>query len=80
MSPEQCKAARAWLGWSQDELAKQAEVGVSTVKDFERGGRKPMLQNIRAMRAAIEAAGMTLLFTEDRATGVSLTDADRQSD
>lgn len=75
MSPEQCRAARAWLGWNQNELAKRAEVGISTVKDFERGGRKPMLQNVKAMRAAIEAAGMSLLFNQDRATGIALTDA-----
>ena len=30
MTPEQCRAARAWLNWPQDGLAKAASVGVST--------------------------------------------------
>jgi ribosome-binding protein aMBF1 (putative translation factor) len=61
MSPEQCRAARAWLGWSQQELAQKARVGLSTVKDFERGDRKPMVNNLEAMRCAIETAGIVLI-------------------
>ena len=74
MSPEQCRAARAWLGWTQPELAEKAGVGVATLKDFERGSRIPMANNLKAMRAAIEAAGMTLLFDGDRSIGLTLTD------
>ena len=62
MSPEQCRAARAWLGWSQQELARRARVGVSTVKDYERGGRRPMTNNLIAMQQAIEEAGIRLTF------------------
>jgi DNA-binding transcriptional regulator YiaG len=54
MSPEQCRAARAWLGWSQQYLAKQASVGLSTVKDFENGSRKPIANNLNALRGALE--------------------------
>jgi DNA-binding transcriptional regulator YiaG len=64
MSPEQCRAARAWLSWSQKELAQRAHVGLSTVKDFERGDRKPMVNNLEAMRRAIEEAGIRLVFDE----------------
>jgi GTPase SAR1 family protein len=35
MSPEQCRAARAWLNWSQDELAAKAQVSNSTLREFE---------------------------------------------
>jgi ribosome-binding protein aMBF1 (putative translation factor) len=62
MSPEQCRAARAWLGWSQQELAKKASVGLSTVKDFENHSRKPIANNLAAMRTALEGAGIELLF------------------
>jgi transcriptional regulator with XRE-family HTH domain len=65
MSPEQCRAARAWLGWSQQELARRSHVGLSTVKDFERGDRRPMANNLDAMRRAIEASGVNLVFGED---------------
>jgi transcriptional regulator with XRE-family HTH domain len=58
MSPEQCRAARAWLGWSQQDLAKRASVGISTVKDFENGSRHPIANNLNALRGALEAGGI----------------------
>jgi ribosome-binding protein aMBF1 (putative translation factor) len=76
MSPEQSRAARGWLGWSQQELSRRARVGLSTVRDFERGDRKPIANNLDAMRRAIEAAGIQLLDEDGKAVGVRLsTDA-----
>lgn len=65
MTPEQSRAARGWLGWSQGELAKRAGVSLSTVHDFEAGRRTPIANNVAAMRREIEAAGIRLLFDED---------------
>jgi len=64
VSPQQCRAARAWLGWSQDGLAKRARIGLSTLKDFEGGKRAPMRNNLEALRSALESAGIGLLFDE----------------
>ena len=64
MSPQQSRAARAWLGWSQLELAKRAGVSLSTVQDFGRGQKTPIANNIAAMRRVIETAGIKLLFDE----------------
>jgi predicted transcriptional regulator len=64
LSPKQTRAARGWLGWSQTELAKRADVSLSTVRDFETGKRTPMVNNVAAMRSAIEAVGIRLLFDE----------------
>jgi DNA-binding transcriptional regulator YiaG len=76
MSPEQSRAARGWLGWSQVELAKRANVSVGTVRSFEAGQRVPMANNIAAMRRVIEAAGIRLLFDQDgAAAGVVRRDA-----
>lgn len=44
------------------ELAKRAQVSLSTVKDFESGSRKPIANNLNALRSAIEAAGIQLVF------------------
>jgi ribosome-binding protein aMBF1 (putative translation factor) len=63
MSPEQSRAARAWLDWSQDELAAKASVSLSTVRDFEKGRRVPISNNLTAMRAALEGSGIA--FVED---------------
>jgi transcriptional regulator with XRE-family HTH domain len=65
MTPEQCRAARAWLDWSQDDLAKAARVGLSTVKDFESGKRTPIPSTQTAMRVALEKAGIGFPFALD---------------
>jgi ribosome-binding protein aMBF1 (putative translation factor) len=67
MSPEQVRAARSWLGWTQAELATKANVGLSTVKDYERGERKPIANNLEAMQRALEKAGMKI--TADSVSG-----------
>ncbi|TLX70051.1 helix-turn-helix transcriptional regulator [Pseudomonas nicosulfuronedens] len=59
LSPQQVRAARALLAWSQQELAKNAGVATSTVADFERGHRTPMANNAAAIRNALERAGIS---------------------
>jgi transcriptional regulator with XRE-family HTH domain len=70
ISSEQCRAARAWLGWSQQELARRAHVGLSTIKDFERGDRKPIANNLNAIQSAIEAEGITFIDENGVAIGL----------
>jgi DNA-binding transcriptional regulator YiaG len=66
MSPEQSRAARGWLGWSQAELAAKASVSLSTVRDFEKARRVPIANNLTAMKAALEGAGVA--FVDDGGT------------
>lgn len=61
ISPEQCRAARAMLSWSQAKLARAANVSRSTVTDFERGIRIPVANNIAAIQSAFEQAGIEFL-------------------
>lgn len=70
MSPEQCRAARAWLDWKQDRLAAEAGVGLSTVKGYEGGKSKPIGATLAAMRAALERAGVCFL-DGDGALGIT---------
>ncbi len=70
MSPDQCRAARAFLTWSQQELARRAKVGLSTVRDFEARRRKPIANNLSAIKGALEAAGIE--FTNGDVPGVRL--------
>lgn len=78
LSPEQCRAARGWLGWSQEDLSKRANVGLSTLKDFESGKRSPMRNNVEAMRRVLEDAGIGLLFGE-RGTPHGITATPQES-
>jgi transcriptional regulator with XRE-family HTH domain len=59
ISPEQCRAARAWLGWSQEDLAREARVALSTIRDFENEKREPITNNIEAMEQALVRAGIS---------------------
>lgn len=70
MSPEQSRAARGWLGWSQTELATRASLSLSTVRDFETGTRTPIANNIAAMRRAFEDVGIEFVNEEGIAVGI----------
>lgn len=72
ISPAQCRAARGLLEWSQDELAKAAGVGLSTVRDFEKGRRQPIANNMAAIRSALEKAGLDFIPENGGGAGVRL--------
>ena len=59
LAPEQSRAARAWLDWSQDDLAKRAHVSLSTVRDFEKGRRTPIGNNLEAIQRALTTEGIS---------------------
>ena len=76
LSPDQSRAARAWLDWSQDDLAKLANVSLSTVRDFEKGRRTPIANNLDAMRKALEFKGVQFETNSDGvAIGISVRPA-----
>lgn len=76
MSPEQSRAARAWLDWSQEELAAKASVSQSTVRDYEKGRRVPIANNLAAMRAALEGAG--IVFVDGATPGITYSKRKRR--
>ena len=72
LTPEQSRAARGWLDWSQDDLAKRAHVSLSTVRDFEKGRRTPIANNLDALRRAINAAGVQLVVRQGKPVGIAI--------
>lgn len=71
MTPEQCRAGRGWLNWSQAELAAAANVSLSTVRDFEAGRRVPIANNLAAIEAALRVRGIELLSKDGNAYGIT---------
>jgi len=57
----QCRGARAMLGWSQDDLARAANVARQTIADFERGARMPISNNLISIMNALDRAGVEIL-------------------
>jgi predicted transcriptional regulator len=74
VSIRQIKAARALLGWSQDDLARAAEVSIPTIKRLEAfdgplGGRD---QTAEKIVGAIESAGAEFIDENGGGPGVRL--------
>jgi transcriptional regulator with XRE-family HTH domain len=78
ITPPQSRAARALLNWSQPELAEASRVSVSTIRDFETGKRSPIDNNLTAIRAALESAGVVFIAQNGGGAGVRL--AEQKSD
>jgi len=67
LNPEQVKAARQLLGWSQSDLAGHVGVSTKTVWVFEAGKPKPSVLNLDLVREALESAGV--IFVEENGEG-----------
>jgi transcriptional regulator with XRE-family HTH domain len=70
MTPSQCRAARALLNWTQDDLARAAEIGVATVRNFENEKSTPQRSSLKLIQQAFEAVGIQ--FTNGDGPGVRL--------
>lgn len=72
ISPAQCRAARALLELDQAKLAGSANVSRNTVVAFEKGQRAPNPNNLQALQAALEAAGVEFIPENGGGAGVRL--------
>ena len=72
MTPEQCRAARALLDWSQSQLCKSARVARATLAEFEAGKRTPYQRTLDDIRKALEGGGVIFVAENDEGPGVRL--------
>ena len=73
----QCRAARALVEWSLDDLAVAALVSKSTVHNFEVGRSVPNAKNMADIIAALENAGVEFIEENGGGPGVRLAKAKR---
>jgi transcriptional regulator with XRE-family HTH domain len=72
-TPGQCRAARGLLGWSQQQLAQRARVGIVTVHQLEAGLSQPRRATLDVIQRAFEAVGIE--FTNGDQPGVRISKA-----
>ena len=72
ISAAQCRAARALLGWSQDDLVEASRVTKSTIANFEATRRTPYDRTLLDIRNALEAAGVIFVASNGEGAGVRL--------
>ena len=70
LNKEQCRAARGWLGMTQDELGAASGVAQKTIARFETGVVVPQDRTLRDIRRVFEENGIEFEF--DGAVGVGL--------
>ena len=59
----QIRAARALLGWKQDDLAKSAKIGIATIRRIEgkEGAVMGYVSTLMRIQSAFEQAGIRFL-------------------
>jgi predicted transcriptional regulator len=77
VSPRQIRAARALLGWSQQELADKAIVSLNALARLESGKVDSRVSTARAIELALIKAGIEFLPAGQKGVGVRLLHPDR---
>ena len=72
ITPAQCRAARALVDWSQQQLADAAKIGNATIRNFEGGKSEPQSATLDVVRRALEKAGVEFLPPNGSGAGVRL--------
>ena len=71
-TPEQVRAARAWLGLSQDDFVAASGIPKRTLARLELAGSVPYDDTLERVREALVGLGVELLFEGDVAVGIRI--------
>jgi predicted transcriptional regulator len=72
IKPEQSRAARGLLDWTQQDLANQAGVSIITVHQLEAGSSQPRRATLDVIRRAFERAGVEFIDENGGGAGLRL--------
>lgn len=71
ITPEQCRAARALLNWTQADLAERVSISAVSIRAFEKGGEMRE-SNRKLIRLTLEQAGVAFIAENGGGAGVRL--------
>jgi len=74
--PEQCRAARALLNWTQEQLATLSGVSRSTIKDFECHRHSLHRSSESLLVAAFETHGVRFFVESGEVVGLRMRTQD----
>ena len=69
VNARQIRAARSWLGWSQDELAERSGVGRATIARIESSAAIRPGRTLKDIQRALEEAGVEFQFEDSVPVG-----------
>ena len=72
LTAAQCRAARALIEWSAEQLAEVSAVDLRTIADFERRFRRPATETLRQLRKSLEDGGVQFIAENGGGAGVRL--------
>jgi predicted transcriptional regulator len=72
ITSRQIRAARALLGWSQQQLADKAIVSLNAVARLEKGMVDSRISTMQAIQKAFVRAGVEFLDADQKGEGVRL--------
>jgi transcriptional regulator with XRE-family HTH domain len=72
LTASQCRAARALIEWSQQQLSQSASIDLQTIADFEKRFRSADETTRRRLRATLEAAGVIYISENGGGAGARL--------
>jgi predicted transcriptional regulator len=72
ITARQIRAARALLGWSQQQLADKAIVSLNALARLEKGSVDSRVSTLQAVETALAKAGVEFLSSDIKGEGVRL--------
>ena len=72
MTPAQCKAARALLGWDQIKAAKAMGISRTTLSHFENGHQAIKSSTVALICTTLESEGIVFFYRICNEIGVKL--------
>lgn len=77
ITPRQIRAARALLGWSQQQLSDAAIVSLNALIRLERGQVDSRVSTLSAVTRALTKAGVEFIAPNEKGEGVRLAEPPR---